>query len=69
MTHAASEGWCLTQEATPRRRCVLHFTSPDQLGERLMLRCHQYFGGAADFVHRQSSGYPGCVREMVVLIL
>ena len=31
-----------------RRRCVLHFVSPDQAGERLM-RCHQYCGGAADF--------------------
>ena len=32
------------------------------------MRCHQYCGGAADFAHRQSSGYRGCVREMVVLI-
>ena len=33
-----------------------------------MMICHQYCGGAADFAHRQSSGYRGCVREMVVLI-
>ena len=33
------------------------------------MRCHQYCGGAADSVHRQSSGYPGCAREMMVLIL
>ena len=36
---------------TPRRRCVLHFVSLDQAGERLMMRCHQYCGGAADSVH------------------
>ena len=57
------------QQTTPRRRCVLEFVSPDQAGERLMMRCHQYCGGAADFVYRQSSGHPGCAREMVVLIL
>ena len=46
-----------------RRRCVLEFVSPDQAGERLMMRCHQYCGGATDLVHRQSSGYPGCARR------
>ena len=51
-----------------RRRCVLGFVSPDQAGERLMMRCHQYCGGATDSVHRQSSGYPGCAREMLVPI-
>ena len=69
MTHAASEGWRRMQQTTPRRRCVLEFVSPDQAGERLMMRCHQYCGGATDSVHRQSSGYPGCAREMVVPIL
>ena len=34
-----------------------------------MMRCHQYCGVATDSVHRQSSGYPGCAREMVVLDL
>ena len=51
-----------------RRRCVLHFVNPDQAGERLMMRCHQYCGGAADLVHRQSR-YPGCALKMVVPIL
>ena len=32
-----------------RRRCVLEFVSPDQAGERLMMRCHQYCGGATEF--------------------
>ena len=50
VTHAAD---------TPKRRCVLDFVGPDQAGERLMMRCHQYCGSAADFVHRQSSRYPG----------
>ena len=47
---------------------MLHYVSLDQAGERLMMRCHQYSGGATDSVHRQSSGYPGCAREMVVPI-
>ena len=28
----------------------------DQTGERLMMRCHQYCGGATDSIHRQSYG-------------
>ena len=28
----------------------------DQAGERLMMRCHQYCGGATDSIHRQSNG-------------
>ena len=30
------------------------------------MRCHRYCGGATDSVHRQSSGYPDCAREMLV---
>ena len=45
---------------------MLEFVSPDQADERLVMRCHQYCGGATDLVHRRSSGYPGCAREMVV---
>ena len=60
VTHAAD---------TPRRRCVLDFVSPDQAGERWMMRVHQFCGGAADFVHRQSSGCTGCALETVVPIL
>ena len=45
------------------RRCVLEFVSPDQAGERLMMRCRQYCGDATELVHRQSSGYPGCARR------
>ena len=48
---------------------MLEFVSPDQAGERLMKRCHQHCGRATDSVHRQSSGYPGCAREMLVPIL
>ena len=69
VTHAASEGSWRMQQITPRRRCVFLFVSPDQAGEKLMMRCHQYCGGATDSVHRQSSGYPGCAREKVVPIL
>ena len=57
------------QQTTPRRRCVLEFVRLDQAGERLMMRCRQYCGGATVFVHRQSSGYPGCAREMMVPVL
>ena len=35
---------------------MLEFVSPDQAGERLMMRCRQYCGGATDLVHRQGSG-------------
>ena len=69
VTHAASEDWWRMQQTTPRRPCVLYFVGLDQVDERLMMRCHHFCGGAADFVHRQSSGYPGCAREMVVPIL
>ena len=42
---------------------MFEFVSPDQAGERLVMRCHQYCGCVTDFVHRQSSGYPGCARR------
>ena len=42
---------------------MLEFVGPDQAGERLMMRCRPYCGGATDSVHRQSSGYPGCARR------
>ena len=48
-----------TKEVTPWRKDMTLNASlrrHDQAGERLMMRCHQYCGGATDSIHRHSIG-------------
>ena len=40
-------------------------SASDVVGYGMATRRHQHCGGAADSVHRQSSGHPGCVWKMV----
>ena len=41
----------------------------DQAGERLMMRCHQYCGGATDSIHRRVMDDSSCAWKTATSIV